>query len=401
MQATVGAHSASRCARRKTGNRHIALLIEQANEYTRGILRGFQTYMNRKETWSLFLGDPDWIRGGSIVDSDRFDGILALVTNHEIAYAIRSSGLPAVDLSSAGLLPELPCVYADDESVARLGASHLLERGYKSLAYCGNQDSCDSASRGQSFVHFVEQQGLTCSLLSMSRIEMAASWVDGGRRMVDWMASLPKPLGIFVSDDTLGQRVLEACLLAGLSVPQEVGVISVGNDSLLCGLSAPPLSSIAQDTASAGYRAAALLDRMMNGERIEHESYPIEPLGVVARLSTDAAFTRDSLVSDAVRFIRSHAHRDINVEDVLQHFHISRRALEMRFRKALGQTPHEEILDTKLQLVKQLLADYGLTLPMVAERAGYKHSEYMSAVFKKRFGVTPGEYRRQCRESAL
>jgi LacI family transcriptional regulator len=382
--------------RRDTGSRHIALLFGQSDEYTRGLLRGFQSYISRKGAWSLFLGDPDWIMGGSLtLEAKRFDGVITIVKTRELAHALQAAGLPAVDMSSEGMLPELPCVYTDDESVARLAADHLLERGYRSLGYCGDTDCEESASRGSAFARYAQVHNVPCALMTTNRLELAESWMDRGNRLVDWISNLPKPAGIFVSDDALGQKVLETCLLMELPVPDEVGVIGVGNDSLLCSLSSTPLSSIAQDTTAAGYRAAELLDRMMEGEFIESKSHPIEPLGVVARLSTDASSVSDSIVAEVIRFIRSNVDRDINVESILQHFEISRRALEQRFRKAIGQTPHDEIIAAKLKLVKQLLMDTALTLPMIAERAGYKHSEYMSTVFKKRVGISPGEFRKR------
>ncbi|MGI8966563.1 MAG: helix-turn-helix transcriptional regulator [Limisphaerales bacterium] len=82
------------------------------------------------------------------------------------------------------------------------------------------------------------------------------------------------------------------------------------------------------------------------------------------------------------------------VEEVLAKVKISRRVLESQFRKLLGRSPHQEILRMQLQRIKQLLAETDLTLAAIAEKTGFIHEEYMSVVFKRITGQTPGEYRR-------
>jgi LacI family transcriptional regulator len=169
----------------------------------------------------------------------------------------------------------------------------------------------------------------------------------------------------------------------------------VDDDELLCELSNPPLSSIKTNAVKTGYQAAELLERMMSGEVIGAQMHLIEPLNVHVRLSTDVLAIEDKMVSDAVRFIRNHAYDDIQVQDILEQLKVSRRILESRFQKALGRTPHDEIINVKLKLVKKLLLDTKLSLAVIAERIGFKHTEYMSVVFKRATGIRPGEFRQQ------
>jgi LacI family transcriptional regulator len=119
----------------------------------------------------------------------------------------------------------------------------------------------------------------------------------------------------------------------------------------------------------------------------------IRPTGIVTRQSSDVLATADAEVSTAVRFIRDHACDGIKVEDLLRAIPISRRVLESRFRKMLGRTPHDEILRVQLQRVKQLLEETDLPLAMIADRAGFKHVEYLSVVFKRHFHQPPSQYR--------
>jgi LacI family transcriptional regulator len=193
--------------------------------------------------------------------------------------------------------------------------------------------------------------------------------------------------------DYRGQQVLDACLRLAIAVPDEVAVIGVDNDELLCELSHPPMSSVIPNTHRTGYEAADLLDRMMNGHRAPSETYLIAPLGITTRQSTDVLAIEDRNVARAVAYIRSHACKRIAVDDVLRAVPQARRLLERRFKKLLGRTPHEEILRVQLDRVKALLAQTDLPLSEIAERCGFTHVEYLSVVFRKKAGLPPSQYR--------
>jgi LacI family transcriptional regulator len=195
-------------------------------------------------------------------------------------------------------------------------------------------------------------------------------------------------------NDIRGQQVLTACRAIGVAVPDEVAVLGVDNDEVLCDLADPPLSSIIPDTHRIGYEAASRLERMMNGEPSREPTTVIPPLGVVTRRSTDVLAVDDRALSSAARFIREHACERITVTDVLAGIPLSRSVFERRFLKVFGRTPKAEILRTQLDRVMQLLAETDLPLKQVASRTGFEYPEYMSTAFKKRTGLTPGQYRR-------
>src|SRR6185437_15012889 len=191
-----------------------------------------------------------------------------------------------------------------------------------------------------------------------------------------------------------GQHVLDACQRVNLSVPEEVAVIGADNDMLLCELCDPPLSSVVPNPERIGYEAAALLDRLMRGEKPPSMHLWIEPLGVTTRQSTDVLAIDDPHIAVAVRYIRENACAGATVPDLLQQVPLSRTLLERQFRKYLGRSPQAEIRAVQLKRVKQLLAETDLSLERIAELAGYEHPEYMSVVFKRETGQTPGHYRR-------
>jgi LacI family transcriptional regulator len=187
--------------------------------------------------------------------------------------------------------------------------------------------------------------------------------------------------------------VLEACRRAGIAVPEEVAVLGVDNDAVLCVLSPPPLSSVILNTRRTGWEAAALLALMMKGENLPPNSHLIPPIGIETRQSSDILAVADEKVAAALRYIREHACDGIQVRDVLKHCPMARRALEVRFRKFIGRTPREEILRVQLNRVKELLVGTELPVWQIAERTGFE-PEYLSVVFKAETGVSPSEYRK-------
>lgn len=376
--------------------RSVALLIETSNAYARGVLSGIVKYMRDHQRWSIYL--PEQERGGrppSWLSHWKGDGIIARIETDKIARAIRKTGRPVVDVSAARHLPGAPWVETDDQAIAKLAAEHLMERGFHHFAFCGDPAFNWSVWRKHHFERIVRQAGCRCHIHEpIPRTDASYSWNREKRGLAAWLKRLPRPVGIMACYDIQAQKLLDACRELDIAVPEEVAVLGVDNDRLLCDLSAPPLSSVICNTHRTGYEAASLLDRMMSGEKVGDKSVLIEPLGIETRQSTDTLAIEDPDVAAAVRFIREHALSDINVGDVLHEVPLSRRVLESRFRKFLGRTPHQEITRLRIDRVKQLLTETDLPLAEVAKLAGFQYVEYLSVAFKKAEGVPPSKYRR-------
>jgi LacI family transcriptional regulator len=290
----------------------------------------------------------------------------------------------------------------NDRSVVRLAVEHLAERGFRRFAYCGYAGANYSERRLKYFPGFVAETGGSAVVYQSPPPNQAAGLsvreqhaVLFELELLGWLQQLPRPIGIMACNDTRGQQVLNACRELGIAVPEEIAVIGVDNDELLCDLSSPPLSSVAPDTERIGYQAAELLDRMMDGGPSPGPKTFIEPRGVVTRQSTDVLAIDDAEVALAVRFIREHACEGIDVNDVVARVDLSRRSLERRFRKHLDRSPNEEIVRVQVQRVRELLTGTDLPLGTIARMAGFTHAEYMSAVFRKYVGQLPRLYRKE------
>ncbi len=371
----------------------VALLIETSNAYGRGLLRGIVSYLREHRPWSLYVAEhgrgdkpPAWLADWT------GDGVIARVENAAIARALSRLKIPVVDVSAARLLPSIPWCETDDPAIARLAAGHLLERGFRHFAFCGNDAFQWSRTRQEHFEKNIRAAGFPCFTYQQGKAER-----DRDEGQVDhigrWLAPLPKPLGVMACYDMRGEQVLSACRLHGIAVPDEVAVIGVDDDELLCELSTPPLSSVIPNTQRTGYEAAAILDRIMAGHEAEPTGRLFAPLGIKTRQSTDVLAIEDTKIVKAVRYIRERACEGIKVKDVLRAAPQSRRLFERAFKKLIGRTPHAEILRVQLNRVKQLLTETDLSLEGIAERTGFVHVEYLSVVFKREEGIQPSKYR--------
>ena len=198
-------------------------------------------------------------------------------------------------------------------------------------------------------------------------------------------------------NDIRGQNVLDACLKLELSVPEQVAVLGVDNDELLCNICSPPLSSVVPSAEAVGYRAAEVLSEMMDGNDVAVTTELIEPLDVAVRQSTDVVAIDDRNLAEALRYIRENACDGISVDDVVRQSSQSRSTLERQVRRYLGRTPQEEIRYVQVKRVKELLLSTELPAETIAGICGFRNPEYLHVVFKRVTGKTTREFRQGLR----
>lgn len=374
---------------------HVALIVETSIHYGRQILRGVTRYLRSHQSWSVFLEQRElWTAPPAWLKQWRGDGVICRKTTPELAEMLRKAGVPLVDLNDCCELLGAPKIESDHRAIGRLAAEHLLERGFSNFAFCGFGDQAFSIGRREGFVERLEERGQRCELYESPWTgPQARSWEREQAQIAKWLSSLPAPVGLMACSDMRGQHVLDACQRTNRAVPEEFAVIGVDDDAVLCNLCHPPLSSVVPNPERVGYEAAALLDHLMSGGAAPAEPMRIEPVGVQTRQSTDVLAIDDPAVAAALRFIRERAFHGVSMKDVLKHAAMSRSLLERKFRHYLGHSPQAEIRSVQLKRVKQLLAESDLPLSEIAALAGYAHPEYMSVVFKRETGQTPGHFR--------
>jgi LacI family transcriptional regulator len=373
------------------------LRIDATGIHGRRILDGIARHLRTCPFWSIDLDlceltgpTPSWLLRW------RGDGVICRALTAPFLKWLAKADIPAVNLNDAEQDGHgFPWIHSDDLAIGRLAAGHLLERGFRHVAFFGFVEQGWSVRRREGFRGALDGRAGFCGAYEVAWQSHPYShpWEREKHGMCRWLVSLPRPLGLLACDDLLGQQVLDACHRIGAAVPEEIAVLGVDDDSLLCELSQPPLSSVRPDSERIGYEAASLLDRLMAGERPASAERLVAPLSICTRRSTDVLAIDDPVIAAAACYIRENACRGATMRDVLREVPMSRTVLEQRFRRYLGHSPRAEMRAVQLKRVRQLLAETDLPLDRIARLAGYKHPEYLNVVFKRLMGQTPGQYR--------
>ena len=254
----------------------VALIVETSSNYGRNLLDGIVRFKKTQSDWSVFLEEQD-LRGGPpewLIDWNG-DGIICRSTNPEIAQMVRSRKIPFVDLNDRRSgKSEFVTLRSDDHAIGRLGARHFMERGFRSFGFLGFDQEAWSRRREESFVAELKQKRHECSILksqwhSLSNREMEQprklSLAYERKRITDWLKGLPKPAGVMASNDIAGKNILDCCLWAEIAVPEQVAVLGVDNNEVICNLCEPPLSSVMPNSEQIGFAAAESLAQLMAG----------------------------------------------------------------------------------------------------------------------------------------
>jgi LacI family transcriptional regulator len=316
---------------------------------------------------------------------------------------IRERSRHVIQCSGSANPEETPVVSLDDFAAGEVAANHLLDCRLEHFAYYGRRPGLTSGNRHKGFAAALAARGYAC-------VESPVDWpVESDRprdshwpQLIDFLRSLPKPVGILAMDDSAAHDLAAACLKAELSVPDRVAIIGVNNDDLMCESAWPPLSSVEGDFSRIGFVAAGLMDRLLNGQTLKPQERHVRlpPLGVVPRVSTDVLAVDDPNLAEAVRYVREHACDPCTVHDMLRHVPVGRRWLERQFVAKLGRSPHDEILRVRMDTARRLLLRNDLSLPDVANRCGFSAVASFTRAFTQSQGVAPGGYRRTARRTS-
>jgi len=274
-----------------------------------------------------------------------------------------------------------------------MAAHFYISRGFRNFAYYGFQGSVWSRERAAGYRDEIEKHG--CKLfLFEDKPEDKEEWSYNHTELAKWLANLPKPIALFACDDQYALRISETCNISNLRVPDDVAILGVDNDELLCNISDPPLSSIVVDAVNGGYRAGQLLHQLINQETTIPVNIVVEPLTVVNRGSTDKYAVSDKHIQCILTYIEHNYANPISVSDLVKQVPLSRRVLEKRFKEETGDTLYQYIQNHRIEHFKRLLLNSDAPLLDIALQAGFDNYKNVSRVFKKYTSLSPAEYRR-------
>ncbi len=281
------------------------------------------------------------------------------------------------------------------------GARYLMHKGFRNFAFYGIKDVVWSDERMKGFRDTIQSanRGYTISELNEPDIDI---WTYSQSDIERWVQNLPKPVAIMACDDAHAFNLSEVCRLlqydsksTSVRVPQDVAIIGVDNDEVICMLSSPMLSSLDQDVKRGGWRVARLIDDILSGrQKFEEATDIIIPItGVITRQSTDIFVNEDEHISKVLKYIHEHISQKINVDDIVREVPLSRRLLETRFMNAMGTSIYDYVLRVRIDKISERLLQ-GVSVSDAAFELGFNDVKNLSRVFKKIKGVSPSEYKK-------
>ena len=369
----------------------IGIELDFAGAYGRSILRGVVRYAQTRSDWEFVLPPMYSLASMKLRLADRIDGLITMIHSVRTLKRYRREDRPMVNvartLSAEQLQREgVPSVLPDEKQISEMIFADLWERRFRSFAFCGHPSASWSRCREHAFIDVCRRHDASV-LLTHSTEDVPERWIR----------SLPRPCAVMGANDRYAWNVIDACRNCGIAVPEEIAVIGVDNDTFLTEMARPTLSSAELGGDRIGFEAARLLDLQLSGESIENLVTEVAPLGVMTRHSTDVLSIEDSVVAEAVQFIRQNASRAVSVDDVLEAVAMSRRNLERRFRRVMRRSLLDEIRRVHVDRAAKLLRETNLTIPQIATQSGYASHVRFSTVFKEQIQTTPTEYRRKFR----
>lgn len=386
--------------------RHSISLMFNANKvYDRQVIEGIGHYLQTsKVDWDIYLEEDfrtrlenigDWVGDGIIAD---FDDI-------EVQKALENVDVPVIAVGgsyhSRSKYPDLPYVATDNFEVVKSAYQHLRQKGIERFAFYSvpiDDNHRWAEEREMAIQALTENDGYSCQIYRGQQTS-PETWQYSMNRLADWIQGLPKPIGIIAVTDSRARHLLQACDHIGIPVPDRISIVGIDNDDIARYLSRISLSSVTQGCFQMGYKAAKLLHRRLDGQEIKSTLIKVPPTGVEERQSSDYKALNDPHVIQAMQFIRQHATRGIKVDQVTDYVGISRSNLEQRFVAERGHSIHTELHNEKLGRACKMLEETQVPTKEVATICGYPSLQYMYAIFKKHFDLTPTAYREENRVS--
>jgi LacI family transcriptional regulator, galactose operon repressor len=339
----------------------------------------------------------DMIYDATIPFGWKGDGILSFVGHwEELARYVVSARIPVVEISSVRKDLGLPCVMEDNAEIGRLGAQHLLERNLKNFIWAPFWDDAVNEERFEGFSATLRAAGFDCVRLLPVNTRKSPQMNRTLRRksVLKTIRSLGYPLGVFCYNDCVAADIVDACIENRILIPDQVAVLGVDNDPVICDCVQVPLSSVRHDLEGMAYEAAALLDRLMDGRSPPSAPKRITPKGVVTRKSTEILAVENPAVAQALGFIQTNfAKANLSVDDIVAHGQVPRRSLERAFRAELGRTILHEILRVRTNHAQKMLETSNHSTTDIATSSGFTSINHFYRVFRECTGQTPRAFR--------
>lgn len=379
----------------------VILLSDFAEEYTKDLLRGITRYSRDHGPWT-FCRTPLYYRETMGIDGIvrwarewEADGIIGQFYNEAEVKKFTDAGIPVIAQDFRERFSNIPNITGDYKETGRMGADYFLKKGFRNFAFYGFNNIVWSRERAEGFGEKVQEAGYTVNYYENIKTRSMDLWYYKPSDLSRWLTSLPKPIALMACDDNEGHHITEAARNAGFKIPEDIAVLGVDNDEMMCDLSDPPLSSIGLDTEMAGYEAAKRLEQMIEQKSTQGRDIVVKPTQVVTRHSTDIFASKDKYIVSALKYIHDNLDKNLKVDQVLKEVPLSRRSLEKRFVQTTGYPVYEYIYNQRIEKFTQKLLETDMTIFEIALDLGLNDSKNIARQFKQIKGLTPVEYRKK------
>lgn len=376
----------------------LAVLLDASRAYDRDVLKGITHFNKLYDKFNFFFYSPKYLTtGGQSLLLRRIvswepEGIIA--REMEGLEKLQALAIPFIVSPHTKLYEGCCNLWADNESIGQLAAQYFLDKGYKNFGFIGFKNFQWSAERQQAFENRIRQEGLVTESFLFDYNNM--QWEDLPLELVQWLNKLQKPCAVFSATDELNIHLLEAAKEINYKVPDELAVLGVDNDELLCEMTQPTLSSIDQNAFGAGYEIAERMLQWLERNEGPTGNFVIKPKTVIERHSTSLLAIEDEQVRSALNYIHTHApFADIDVMDVVGATTHSRRILEKKFNQLLHSSILDEIKKVRIERIKNFLTESDLTVQQIAYEMDFNNPDNITRYFKQSTGFKPLEYRKK------
>lgn len=356
-------------------------------------LNGIAKYA-KTHGWYLTIQDKivhglsGWAGDGALVTMRNDPVMIDFVKN------LRRRGVPVVDLTCNQPKMRIPRVIGDHAAIGEMAAEYFAEKNFKHSAWY---------SSDWMYIHKLRYDGFAshwdgdCPRRWVASEALPEGRLDNVRILSHWLKTMlkeaPKPLAVLAYDDSDAAQVLHVCLAEGISVPEEVAIIGIGNDEVVCEIQPVPITSVRHEGERTGFEGAALLDRLIDGQKAPVKSLMIKPTGIVERLSTDTVAVQSPFLREALRDIKMNLAKPMGIEQISARIGCPVRTLSELFAKELGHSCGKEINRQRIAKAKILLRDLNLNICEVSRECGFCDQAYFTNVFARLTGQTPKRFR--------
>lgn len=380
----------------------LLFITDFTESFAYALLRGIIRYSNQTdEQWVVCRMPPAYKKTMGLKRVIKWakkwgaDAVIGQFEASEPVELFRRNGIVAFAQDYKTKFSSIPNITGDYIGTGRMAADLYLHKGFRNFAYFGYKNVCWSDERCTGFRQRIEEAGLGDNFYLYDKQEIDNLWYYEAAPLEKWLRSLPKPVAVMACDDNQGNALIEACNSAGVKIPSEVSVIGVDNDEVVCTLSNPTLSSISVDIEQGGFETARMTVRMLQDPFYKGSDITLRPKRIVHRVSTSAYATTDKEVLTALQYIRQNLGKKISVEDVLEQVPLSRRILEVRFKKVIGNSIYQYISQQRISRFAELLLETNDSIQEIAYKLGEDDAKAICRRFKELKGCTPSEWRNQ------